>query len=435
LHRLSALIGLASFVAAAVAGLPASGQQRPPVAAPITTVDVNALPLVRPEAQALEDFLSGLIGGLLGSSDVEGLSVVIVKGGDVLLAKGYGSAGSEAVNPDLTQFHLGSLSGLLTDVAAMQLVEQGHILLDEDVGAALSERDRKILVGDLLVGQAKADPNLLDSVVAHVSGQDTQTYIRDHVLAPVGMTHSGFDKTGVVATTGDMGRFLLAMLNDDANGGAHVLQPATIEQMERMKFTHHAALAGLTLGFAEMQRNGWRGVQRDGEGQGFQARLVMMPEIHTGYFIAINGKADPGFWRTLDGALFDRLFPMRETEELAISIMPAPTAKEADAAVGTYALVAREGYDFLRAPRAMRIHAGTGGSLVLWDGETTTLRPHAGGFWRSENGNIRVLQENGDIVIDTRVYKRDEMMLVYIVLGALAALGLIGFAAYRIMRA
>jgi len=417
--------------------LPVGAQQRPPVGAPTSNVEVNTLPLARPDTQALEDFLSGLIGGLLRSSNVEGLSLVIVKGGDVLLAKGYGvthSGSSEPIDPELTQFHLGSMSGLMTDVAAMQLVEQGRILLDEDVGAALGERDRKISIGDLLIGRTKADPGLLDSVVAHVSGEPAQTYVRDHILARLGMTHSGFDGTGFVTTGGDMGRFMLAMLNDDA-ASAKILQPTTVEQMKQMQFTHHAALAGLTYGFAEMQRNGWRGVQRDGESEGFQARLVMIPEIRTGYFIAINGNADPGFWRTLDDALFDHLFPMRETEELAISSLPAPTASNGNEAARTYALGARAGYDFLRAPRALRIRTGASGSLTLWDGETTILQPHAGGFWRSANGNIRVVLENGDIVIDTRVYKRDEMLLVYIGLGALAALGLLGFAAYRIMRA
>lgn len=397
-------------------------------------MDVNALPLVRPEAQALEDFLSGLVGGLLRSSQVDGLSLVIVKGGDVLLAKGYGVTSGDAVNPELTQFHIGSLSDLMTDVAVMQLVEQGHILLDEDVGAALGERDRKILVGDLLLRRSKTDPKLLDTIVARVSGEPTQTYIREHILAPLGMNHSGFDKDGFATTSGDMGRFLLAMLNDDA-ANAKLLQPVTIEQMEHLRFTHHAALAGLTYGFAEMQRNGWRGVQRDGEAQGVQARLVMIPETHTGYFIVINGNAYAGFWRTLDDALFDRLFPLRETEELAISSLPMPSASDASAAAGTYELAERGGYDFLRAPRGLKIGAGANGALTFSDGETTVLQPHAGGFWRSDNGNIRVLLENGDVVIDTRVYKRDEIMLVYIVLGALAALGVIGFAAYMIKRA
>lgn len=403
------------------------------MAAPTSTVDVNALPLVRPEAQALEDFLSGLIGGLLPTSQVDGLSLVIVKGGDILVAKGYGSAGGNAVKPD-TQFHLGSLSDLMTDVAVMQLVEQGHILLDEDVGAALGERDRKILVGDLLLRRTATDPKLLDTIVARVSGAPTQTYIRDHILAPLGMSHSGFDKDGFVTTSGDMGRFLLAMLSDDA-ANAKLLQPVTIEQMKHMQFTHHAALAGLTYGFAEMQRNGWRGLQRDGETQGFQARLVMVPETHAAYFIVINGNTAAGFWRTLDDALFDRLFPMRETEELAASSTPAPSMNDANGAAGTYELSAREGYDFLRAPRSLRLEAGANATLVLSDGATTVLQPHAGDFWRSDNGNVRVAVENGDVVIDTRVYKRDEMMFVYIVLGALATLGVIGFAAYMIRRA
>ena len=416
---------------------PAWAQQSPPSAAPTTNIDVNALPLVRPEAQALDDFLSGLVGGLMKSARVPGMTLVIVKGDHVLFAKGYGvaGAGGDAVDPDLTQFHFGTLSALMTDIAAMQLVEQAHILLDEDAGAALSEKDRNVTIGDLLLGRSKADPNLLGTVVAHVSGEPAENYVRDHVLTPLGMSHSGYDKTGFATTAGDMGHFMLAMLNDGEYENARVLLPATIELMERMQFAHHPALTSLTYGFAELQRNGWHGIQRDGEADGNQARLVMVPDSKTGYFIAINGHADASFWRGLDDALFDRLFPPRQYEELAISSTPAPSPKEAQAATGNYA-VAPEGYDILRAdPGIVTVTSRADGALLLSGAENGVALPHAGGFWRSEDGNLRVAADKNHLLIDTRVYERKEFPLSYIVLAALAALGLLAFAAWRIMRA
>ena len=412
-------------------------QQSPPSAAPTTNIDVNALPLVRPEAQALDDFLSGLVGGLMRSSHVPGVALVIVKGDHVLFAKGYGIAGAnnDPVDPNQTQFQLGTLSELMTDVAAMQLFEQAHILLDEDAGAALSERDRQVTIADLLLGRAKADPNLLGTVVTHVSGEPAESYVRDHVLMPLAMGHSGYNKAGFVTTADDMSHFMLAMLNDGEYENARLLLPATIELMERMQFTHHPALTSLTYGFAELQRNGWRGVQRDGVADGFQARLVMIPETKTGYFIAINGNADAGFWRALDAALFDRLFPPREYEEMAISSTPAPTPKDAQGVAGSYA-VAPGGYDILRAdPGTLTVTPRADGALLLSGAENGVLLPHAGGFWRSEDGNLRAAADKNHLLIDTRVYERKEFPLVYLALAALATLGLLAFAAWRIMRA
>lgn len=426
------------MLASAVFAASAFAQQRPPVAAPTTNVDVNALPLVRPEAQALEDFLSGLVGGLMQSARVPGLALIVVKGDDVLFAKGYGVANVESrepVDPVLTQFHLGTLSGLMANVAAMQLAEQGHILLDEDVGAALSERDRKFTIAELLVGYRKADPELLRTIVARVAGKPFEIYVRDHVLATLGMAHSGFDKTGLQTTAGDMGRFMLALLNGGEYGNARVLQPTTIEQMARMQFSYRPGLAGFTYGFSELQRNGLRGVQRDGETDGFQVRLVLVPEAKTGYFIAINGNADAAFWRALDDALFERLFPPREYEEMAISSVPKPTAKDAQAVSGSYGIRAREGYDMLRTDTGeLSVTSRNDGTLVFSGAENGVLLPHAGGFWRSENGNIRAAPDQGRLVIDTRVYERRQFPLIFIVLGSLAALLLVAFAAYRIMR-
>lgn len=414
----------------------ASAQQLPPVAAPTKDVNVNALPLVRPEGQALDDFISGLAAGLMKDNRVPGMAIVVVKNGDVLLDKGYGVEAGVAVDPLTTKFRAGTLSGLVTTIAAMQLVDRADVLLNEDAGAALSEKDRGITIADLLLGQS--DPALLGAVVQKVSGEPLEAYARDHVLAPLGMAQSVFDQSGFATTSDDMGRFMLALLNNGTYENARVLLPETIELMEHAQFTYHPALTGWTYGFAEIRRNGWRGLQRDGVAQAYDARLVLVPDAKTGYFIAINAHAGAKFWRAMDGALFDRLFSPHEESAVTLD-GPAPSLADARAASGTYRLQSRGGYDVLRAGKGLlKVLAQPDGSLLLKGAEEGLLLTESGGYWRSNNGNIDVALKDGQLVLDTRVYDPvpfwQRIPFWALSLASLAVLAGLAWAAWRIMK-
>lgn len=425
-------------VAAVLALGAASAGQAPPVAAPTKDVSVGELPFVRPEAQALEDFVSGVAQGLMSSDRVPGLTLVIVKNGQVLLAKGLGVTDDQArarIDPLTTKFQLGTLSGLITAIAAMQLVEEAHLLVDEDVGAALGERDREINIGDLLVGSANVDPELLRVAVGKAAGTTHDDYATEHVLRPLGMEHSALGEGGMATTAGDMSRLVLALMNGGEYGNARILRPPSVEQMLERQFTYHPALAGWSYGFAEIRRNGWRGVQRDGEHANASARLVLMPEIKAGYFVAVNGEATAHFWRALDDALFDRLFPPRSSEEGSTLQAPRPGKDEASAAAGTYQIESRAGYDILRTgSEELSVTARADGALVFAGAENAVLLPHAGGYWRSESSDVRAAMSSGRLIADTRVYRRSWRLLIYLVAGALAVLGVLAYLARRIAR-
>src|SRR3546814_19245925 len=72
--------------------------------------------------------------------DVAGAVVLFGKDGETLYQKGYGYADVEArkpVDPQATLFRPGSVSKLFTWTAAMQLVEEDKLELDQDVNAYL----------------------------------------------------------------------------------------------------------------------------------------------------------------------------------------------------------------------------------------------------------------------------------------------------------
>ena len=86
-------------------------------------------------------------------------------------------------------------------------------------------------------------------------------------------------------------------------------------------------------------------------------------------------------------------------------------------------------------PGIVTVTSRADGALLLSGAESGVVLPHAGGFWRSEDGNLRVAADKNHLLIDTRVYERKEFPLAYLVFAALAALGLRALAAWRIMRA
>src|SRR5690349_6590513 len=92
--------------------------------------------------QALADILDPIFAEQMADGHIPGAAFVMVKDGQVLLAKGYGSANLDQqtpVDPERTLFSAMSLSKLFTATAIMQLVEQGKIRLDADVNSYLKQ--------------------------------------------------------------------------------------------------------------------------------------------------------------------------------------------------------------------------------------------------------------------------------------------------------
>lgn len=190
----------------------------------------------------LEAWLDGYVPYALHAGDVVGAVVVVVKDGQVLLQKGYGYADlaqREPVDPDRHLFRPGSVSKLFTWTAVMQLVEQGRLDLDADIGQYIDfeipERDgtpvtlRQILTHtagfeEQIRGLITSDPDqlvplgealkrwvperihspgatpaysnyataLAGYIVERVSGQSFDDYIDAHIFDPLGMRNSSF---------------------------------------------------------------------------------------------------------------------------------------------------------------------------------------------------------------------------------------------------
>ena len=171
--RLAAITLAALFSLSTAAGAQEGAQLTPPK----PQADTAVPPAETPQSEApvaaeltrddVEAWLDGFFPYALGTADIAGAVVVVVKDGQVLLQKGYGYsdvAARQPVDPALTLFRPGSVSKLFTWTAVMQLVEQGKLDLDADVNGYL----------DFKIPDYDGQPVTLRNTMTHTAGFEEQ---------------------------------------------------------------------------------------------------------------------------------------------------------------------------------------------------------------------------------------------------------------------
>lgn len=99
-----------------------------------TAVDIN-------NPADIQTYVDGLVEPAMEQYHSASGVVAVMKGGEMLFAKGYGYRDIEKqlpVNPETTAFRVGSITKLFAWMSVMQLVEQGKLDLDADVNIYLT---------------------------------------------------------------------------------------------------------------------------------------------------------------------------------------------------------------------------------------------------------------------------------------------------------
>lgn len=208
-------------------------------AGPLRALEPDAPPASLPAAD-VESFADSFFARYLSDFPDPSLAVAVVAGDSVLFLKGYGTEdGRRPVDPSSTVFNIASISKLVLATAAMQLVEQGAVSLDEDIeprlgGVRLMGSGPEVTLRHLLTHTSGLEGPFLRDVVAdpgrlvplrqyfmahpprrgrtsgaeirysnyamalagylieQVSGEPFQDYVERHLFAPLGMTSSSF---------------------------------------------------------------------------------------------------------------------------------------------------------------------------------------------------------------------------------------------------
>ena len=450
---------LASLSLLTACGSTSSSSSLPPREPPagkhqLTTEDVNA-------------WLDGKLPDALKNGDIPGAVVSVVKDGQVVTTRGYGWADSGAsggqpvaVDPEKSLFRVASISKIPTSIAAMQLVEQGKVDLDADISAYLDfeiERrfDEPLTLRHLLTHSAgfdehgsltpttdleayvKNDPPtqvfapgttpgysnygmaLAGYIVQRVSGQPFETYVREHVLEPAGMTSStyeqplpkdmagslgpGYTSTGEEVPFEVMGDFpagsltvsapdFAAFMNAQLSRSPKLLREETWEQMwspglGEERLGNRAKAGEMGLGYFELTRHGRRIVEHSGDHtRGWHSKFELYPEEKTGIFISYNGDGNESarsLREDLAQGFADRYFP-GETVKASGSKDSAERARQV---AGSYISSLGPWNTFLAAwspffGKATIEHTG-GGKLMLDEAQYVEVEPWV---WRQVDG-------------------------------------------------
>jgi len=177
-------------------------------------------------------------------------------------------------------------------------------------------------------------------LVEQVSGMDFESYLTRNIWLPLGMTRTnivvpdslradlaqgyeydnGANKpadwewyhttpaSSINATAADMGRFIIAHLQNGQYGNTRIMSANAASDMHRQHMTSHPKLAGFTYGFYEEHTNGERLLEHGGNVEGFSAQLTLIPARGIGFFIA--SQHEPAHLRdVVQAALLDHYFP------------------------------------------------------------------------------------------------------------------------------
>lgn len=128
-----------------------------PVAAPPAAMGANP---------GLERFVDLVFADGLPKEKLPGGVFIMVRGGRVVMSKGYGVSNvrtRQPVSPDSTLWRIGSISNVMTATALVQLADRGQIRLDEDVNRYLRR---------LEVPATYAQPVTARHLLTHTAGLD-----------------------------------------------------------------------------------------------------------------------------------------------------------------------------------------------------------------------------------------------------------------------
>ncbi|MBV7337115.1 serine hydrolase [Chloroflexi bacterium TSY] len=388
-------------------------------------------------SSAVEEKLVPIIEEVMDGYGLAGLGIGLVKGGKVLYAQGFGKRNLDTGEPvtDRSLFHLASVSKSFVATAIMQLWEGGQLDLDASITTYLpyfqlkSGDFEKITLRQLLshtsgmpdsddygLHQAESDDeealerfvrsladremvaapgeryaysndafSVLGDVIAKVSGQSFEAYVKRHIFEPLGMKDSTFllrDVSPDLATTphfgaplmtlpnaypynrahapnsslhsspADMCRWMLANLTHGTLDGQRILREDTYETL-----WHPVAVTGEET-WAETSCLGWfRGTYRErsvvhhgGSDPGYFADKVLLPQEQVGVMVMANTYCATA-WAITDAALdlMLGLDPTAPRPPITVPVGARLQAAGPEAAIAEYRLLqatAADNYDF-----------------------------------------------------------------------------------------
>lgn len=325
----------------------------------------------KPDFAAIDSYIQAS----MQENHVPGLALAIVQDNQVLYLKGFGQASADG-KPVTTQaaFSIGSLTKAFTGLAIMQLVEAGKLELDAPVKRYLpwfkladqatadritlrhllthvSGLPRDFPMPDLTWQSYSPDKlqaglsklatveleqavgtysysnvayQILAAVIQQASGQSYETYISQHIFAPLHMTQSfasfaevpaaqlvtghnywfgqpvatpgtppyrvGPGNGGLFSSAEDMAHFLIANLNGGRYNTASVLSANGIAELHKPAVARPKEGGYYAMGWDVLTTNGQTTLVHTGLSYNYLAKMLVIPERRLGIAVLQNSQ-------------------------------------------------------------------------------------------------------------------------------------------------
>jgi len=190
------------------------GNEEQPVSRFISNQATAVIPQSGPtDPLELENFLDAYFAEQMPALHVPGATFVLVKDGEILLAKGYGYADLEnqvRYHPDETVFWAASIAKIFSVVGVLQLYEQGLIHLEDDVNRYLvdfqipDDYPQPIPPPGRFLTYGNYGTNLAGVLVEDISGMPFAAYMDTNIFRPLEMNRTTFEQTLPLEWTPDL---------------------------------------------------------------------------------------------------------------------------------------------------------------------------------------------------------------------------------------
>lgn len=448
-----------AFLGAAALLLAAEAAARP---APSFEPAIHSGPASRAtlsDPASIEPFLDGYVAAAMADQYPPGMMVAVATR-DAVFVKAYGMANVETgtkATPE-TLFRIASISKTFVWTAVMMLADEGKLDLDADVNLYLKTIKVKERFGapvtlnhlmahrpgfedtlgdffhggknrtaeEALAGTAPArvappgertsysnwGANLAAQVVADVTGEPFDKFVRIRILEPLAMSstvlhdpasisgtplndpaldarlaaphkleggapkvlaHDRLDPlhaAGAMALDAhDAGRWLQFLLNDAVVDGVRHLSPQAFTQMRIRAFADRTGAPDFAHGFMETEIAGRGTFGHGGTLTGFIADMTIMPSLGVGVFVAVNGAERPRLPDLVSRAAIEQFAGSSDTWPSEWRVRASDEIiRKAKSVAGTYLAARRVESRFEKIAALgseLRVTAKDDGSLVV----------------------------------------------------------------------
>jgi CubicO group peptidase (beta-lactamase class C family) len=216
-----------------------------------------------PQEEKLDVVLEREIPKLMEAADVPGLSIAVIRDGQIFWTRAFGVQSRETNVPvdDNTMFEAASLTKTITAYVALRLVERGELDMDRPLFEYFPNKEYKKLAGDerykqltgrIVLTHTTGLPNwgsklikepgkqygysgegflYLGRTIEQISGMSLQEFAQKEIFEPLGMTHTSYVWNDVYEENGASGHDRHGVAhqkrkNTEPNGGASLLTTA-----------------------------------------------------------------------------------------------------------------------------------------------------------------------------------------------------------------